>query len=383
MKILFLEWKSYCVPDMMEALAEAGHETTLITCQEMTDRYSSTFDNFLKIQLDCQNYDAVFTFNYFPTVSKSCNAQHILYISWVYDNPLVSLFSCTVINPCNRIFLFDYHTYEYFHNQGIQTVFYLPLCANPSRLCKTATMNMPQHDVSFVGSLYTEQKQRLYDKLSGIDDYSKGYLDALTATQACVDGYFFLEKALTQPLINAMQKVCPITPNRDGVETPAYIYAQYFLGRCATALARINVLRQISQIHDVIVYTHEDCHRTLPSATYGGEVDYYNSMPSVFHNSKINLNVTLKTIQTGIPLRAWDILGCGEFLLTNFQLELCEYFTPGEDFVYYESTEDAVEKATYYLSHENERKKIAHNALEKITASHTFHHRVQTMFDCI
>ncbi len=40
-------------------------------------------------------------------------------------------------------------------------------------------------------------------------------------------------------------------------------------------------------------------------------------------------------------------------------------------------------KAAYFLTHENERKEIAHNAFEKIAASHTFHHRVQTMFDLL
>ena len=97
-------------------------------------------------------------------------------------------------------------------------------------------------------------------------------------------------------------------------------------------------------------------------------------MPTVFQHSKINLNITLKTIQIGIPLRAWDILGCGGFLLTNFQQELCDFFIPGEDFVYYESPTDAIEKAAYFL---------AHNAFEKIAASHTFHHRVQSMFEII
>ena len=103
----------------------------------------------------------------------------------------------------------------------------------------------------------------------------------------------------------------------------------------------------------------------------------------LFQHSKINLNITLKTIQTGIPLRAWDILGCSGFLLTNFQQELCDFFIPGEDFVYYESPPDAIEKAAYFLSHDRERQEIAHNAFEKIAASHTFHHRVQSMFDII
>jgi len=73
----------------------------------------------------------------------------------------------------------------------------------------------------------------------------------------------------------------------------------------------------------------------------------------------------IKTIQTGIPLRAWDILGCDGFLLTNFQQELCDFFIPGEDFVYYESPADAIEKAAYFFSHDRERQEIAHYAFEK------------------
>lgn len=383
MKILFLEWKSYCVPDMVEALETAGHEVTLITCHEMTDRFSTQFEAIFNSYLCTASYDAVFTFNYFPIVSKCCDKINMLYISWIYDNPLVTLYSCTVINPCNRIFLFDHNSYEYFHNAGITTVFYLPLCANPKRLCPDTADRTPINDISFVGSLYTESKQRLYDRIADVDEYSKGYLDALVNAQANIDGYFFLEDFLNPTLIAAMEKVCPVTPNSDGAETPAYIYSQYFLGRRATAIARQNLLQKLSDSFNVTVYTHENCQSVLPNVLYGGKIDYYNDMPTVFQRSRINLNITLKTIQTGIPLRAWDILGCGGFLLSNFQQELCDYFVPGEDFIYYESANDAVEKAAYFLSHENERIEIAHNAVEKIAAYHTFNHRVEEMFEII
>ena len=51
MKILFLEWKSYCVPDMAEAFTEAGHDVILATCAEMTDRYNTEFDIFFEKKL--------------------------------------------------------------------------------------------------------------------------------------------------------------------------------------------------------------------------------------------------------------------------------------------------------------------------------------------
>ena len=56
MKILFLEWKSYCVPDMAEAFTEAGHDVTLATCAEMTDRYNTEFDIFFEKKLSESSY---------------------------------------------------------------------------------------------------------------------------------------------------------------------------------------------------------------------------------------------------------------------------------------------------------------------------------------
>ena len=52
-------------------------------------------------------------------------------------------------------------------------------------------------------------------------------------------------------------------------------------------------------------------------------------MPLVFQNSKINLNITLRSIKNGIPLRAIDIMGAGGFLLTNYQNDFGLHFTDG------------------------------------------------------
>ena len=94
-------------------------------------------------------------------------------------------------------------------------------------------------------------------------------------------------------------------------------------------------------------------------------------MPYVFLNSRINLNISLRSIKTGIPLRAFDIMGCGGFLLSNYQQELLEYFNADIDFVYYNNYEDLVEKVEYYLSHEKERREIAENGSYKVLHEHT------------
>ena len=56
-------------------------------------------------------------------------------------------------------------------------------------------------------------------------------------------------------------------------------------------------------------------------------------MPLIFRESKINLNITLRSITSGMPLRALDIMGAGGFLLSNYQQELAENYIDGEELV--------------------------------------------------
>lgn len=106
---------------------------------------------------------------------------------------------------------------------------------------------------------------------------------------------------------------------------------------------------------------------------------WYDTMHFIFKQSNINLNITLKSIQTGIPLRCMDIMGSGGFLLTNFQSDLLDFFVPNEDFVFYESLGDCNSKISYYLTHDAARRQIAANCLGKMQETHTFIHRVRTI----
>ena len=88
------------------------------------------------------------------------------------------------------------------------------------------------------------------------------------------------------------------------------------------------------------------------------------------------MNITLKCLQTGIPLRALDIMGCGGFLLSNYQEEFLDWFVPGEDFVYYEDFGDAYEKAAFYLENSDLRKQIALNGYSKVKEHFSYEERL-------
>ena len=94
-------------------------------------------------------------------------------------------------------------------------------------------------------------------------------------------------------------------------------------------------------------------------------------MPEVFANSKVNLNISLKAIRTGIPLRVIDVMGCGGFVLSNYQEEILEYMHPGVDCEVYE----------FYLKNEKIREKIAQNGLELVRRDFTFEDRVKVLLE--
>ena len=106
-------------------------------------------------------------------------------------------------------------------------------------------------------------------------------------------------------------------------------------------------------------------------------------MPHVFKHSKINLNITLRSIVSGIPLRVFDIMGCGGFLLTNYQQDMFEYFVPEEDFIFYSDMEELSDKCKFFLEHDDIRKKIAGNGYEKVRKYHTFDIRIEEILNTI
>ena len=383
MRILFLDWPCFGKVDTQFTLEQAGHEFVPFFHKDYIERQSSDFDNYFQTFIGDSHYDCCFSFNFYPVVSNNCQKFGIKYIAVIYDNPFVLLYSHTLLNPVNYVFLFDKQEYLKLKTNGIPTIYYTTLPVNGTiiehLLTKSYDKQKLSAEVSFVGSLYNEE-HNFFDRLHGLKDYTRGYLDAIMEAQLKIQGYNFIEEVLTPDILTDLKQSVPYAAKPFGAETFEYIYANYFICRKLTSIERIRLLTAAAKTAPLKLYTlNRDA--MIPNAINMGSVDYYSEMPYVFANSKINLNISLRSIQSGIPLRAMDIMGAGGFLLSNFQADFLDYFVPDEDFVYYESQDDLLEKAEYYLSHEKERKEIARNGYEKIKAEHTFKHRVDEILE--
>lgn len=383
MKLLFLDSPSYGKEDIISVFEQLGHTVVLFNHEGLYECNCATFNHAFDDFVANQGFDFAFSFNFFPSISNGCKRNGMKYISFVYDAPQVAVYSYTIINPCNYVFLFDKTLYLELKREGIETVYYLPLCVNAKRLSAmrgtTTSTSRFSGDVSFVGSLYNEE-HNLFDRMKGLSDRTIGYLDGIMEAQLKVNGYFFIQELLTPEVLADMKKSQPYLTRPDGTESDAFIYAHYFIARKLTAIERQRLLAAVSAHFDTKLYTFNPT-PSLPNCKNMGPVDYLSEMPRVFRNSKINLNITLRSIRSGIPLRAFDILGAGGFLLSNYQEDFYDCFTPGEDFDFYDGEDDLLAKIDYYLSHEKERTAMAENALQKTLSDHTYEKRVQTMLD--
>lgn len=386
MNILFYRYGSICEPDIIASFKHLGFNITEDT-REVYNKQLLPSDCIkgLNELLKQDTYSFVFSINFFPSVSDVCNIWGIPYLCLIVDSPVLELFSTSLANPCNKVFLFDRQLYNDFHHINPDGIFHIPLATNVRDNYATATMASAadrarfSSDISFIGSLYSEKC--LYNQIT-LPEKMRGYVDGLIEAQLLVYGYNFIEECVTPELIEAFCKVRPELinfPDSMKVDTKAVI-AQHIISVKVAEQERLRYLKVLSEHFNVDLYTGSDI-SSMPLIHNRGFAKTNTEMPIIFHQSKINLNLTAKSIRSGLSLRIFDVLGCEGFLITNYQAELPEHFNIGEDLEAYTSLDDLMGKCEYYLLHDKERQEIAHNGFEKVKKYHTYDIRLTQMLE--
>lgn len=428
MHILMYRWKAYNYRDIEQTFLLLGHTVDNIEQELGSYDVSPEFERVIEEKIRGTHYDMVFTVNYFPLISNVCERTGVKYISWTCDNPLISMYHESVFHACNYIFTFDKTNYLEFRGMGVKHIWYLPLAVDTERMdallgapeevrtagaahegMKTAgtvpeeigtaesvpaeigkagrrkaaqdsEMRKYRGDVAFVGSLY---ERNSYDKIKNrLPEYLRGYFDAVMEAQLNISGANIVEPMLTTNILEQLQEYFQLEKSEGSFSDLGLIFQTTVLGFKIAEIERRRALIELSKHYKVNVYSNSDVSDLL-RIQYCGSVDYWSEMPKVFRMSKINLNFTIPNIKSGIPLRIWDVLGCGGFLLTNYQAEIPYYFKEGEDLVCFDSLEDLCEKVGYYLEHEEERKRIAWNGYRKVREKHSYIERIRTILDTV
>ena len=379
MKIFYYTWHENSEGDLKEALSRLGH--SIVKCHIPLKDYEDDeeFTENLEQLFNKYSCDIFFSFDFFPIIAKSADKLKKRYIAWIYDMPPLTLYSPMVKSEYVSLFMFDRTQYEQIRQIKPSNVFHLPLPVNTIRLNKqlgNLTNEVSyENDVSFVGSLY---ENNMYRQIKYLPDYLKGYIDGIIQAQQKVYGYNMIEDVLKDEIVMLLEKYVKMNLNPSYYINSKKLYAD-MINAEITCRERIGMLTKLADKYNVSLYTGSNP-KLVPSAIDKGIVSYDIQMPQVFRSSKININVTLRSIISGIPLRAIDIMGAGGFLLSNYQPELAEYFVDGEEMVMFESEEDMLAKVDYYLRNDNERRNIAYKGWKKVQEQFSYDQLLKQIF---
>lgn len=380
-RLLIYEWGSLLEPGFIRTVKELRIDFVRFPWKMNNYHADAGFAQAFICKVHAEKIDVVFSYDYFPMIAMICEMNHIPYLSWIYDCPLYTLESKTLSYDCNYLFCFDKAYAERLQAAGAKHCFHYPLAAD-MKLLKLAEGLCEESryacEISFVGNLYNEKRNRL--RHSVLEPQTAALVDELIQKQLGVYGENFIKQALPETAATEIVEKCELKLGAEYRQDDLQLATDAICME-VSAREREMALSMLETCYPVTWYGGAELPGRLERKQIrnAGYADYAEEMPLIFKNSKINLNITSKTIETGIPQRVLDILACGGFCLTNYQPEMEAYFAAGRELVMYQSMEELSAKTSYYLQHEEERNRIAARGQRKIRELFSIEKRVFDM----
>lgn len=422
MRVLVMVWEILVYGDVVRALEDAGFCIEQMEIDPAYHLSDEGFEERLADRLRRREYAFVFSINFMAVLGRICYRQQVRYVSWNVDTPLISMQTPAVYYPTNRIFTFDREEYQTFHRLGAP-IRYLPLCGTDrcpvqqkeegfdtqdtaggmSDPGVMAIEEEQKYDLSFIGNLYDKNR---YDEMAQImPDYLCGYLDAAIEAQRNIICGNLLSELITPEVFvqirsyirseqmerrkDLYRDVFEYLPEEaldlmDGDRLEERMLRLQFITRVlahkVASDQRKRWLNGLGRRYAVHLFTTSDT-GSLHHVQAHGAVGYPEEMAKVIRDSRINLNMTAPNITAGIPLRVWDILSAGGFVLTDYREAYQGLLKDGQDLVLYNGWEDLLQKADYYLTHPQERKQIARQGHDTLCQYHTYADRIKKMLE--
>ena len=421
MRLILYSWQANNEQVLADNLIKLGFE--VVWFRKECIHYTRDMELAMEMiqYIHAQAAEAVISFNYFPIISMICRTCGIPYYAWVYDCPHFTLYAKQINDACNHIGIFDREMVRQLEGYGVQTAYHVPLAADSGYfedvIARASRVEREKYrcDVSFVGSLYTDEYNYYELLLSGGNSVSKADgtsqtewkssinrtgLEDRTETAIIQQCFSYEEDYLRHAVesggidmtrIQGVMEQQGMMLGEDYFAKPEDILLAAVLEKKVTVEERRLLLTALEAVaagpsadvlKDFRLYTGSAT-KGLPTldACNHGTVDYHTQMPLVFAGSRINLNISLRSIHSGIPLRVLDIMACGGFVLSNRQPEIAEYFEEGVELVTFGSMEECIDKVQYYLSHEEERRQIAEAGYRKVKSEFSYESGLARLFE--
>lgn len=383
-KILYLHSTKIVKEDILWGLLEKEY-TVECPMGVLVDLSSYGEEDILNLCNRVQGYSLVVTQNFSVTVAEACHRCNCPYVSWVYDSPQKELYRKEAFYDTNYIFVFDRCQLKRLLEIGISNVFYQPLAAN---IAQTSALQILDEDilrygadVSFVGRLY---HRNYYSKF--MEHAPKDVSEKLSHVVRELSCHWGKENSIFGTLPEDVSSYVDEFMYKENLSDykigRKYLIEVLMLAPSVANEERTRVLRLLAEKYHTRLYTTEPEKCTgLGKTEVCPEVNYQDEMYKVFFSSKINLNLTMRSIETGIPQRVFDIMAVGGFVMSNYQEEMEELFVPDKEIVFFRDLDELQRKAEYYLTHERERLSVAIAGYQKVCKKYNYGDSLEKMLE--
>lgn len=313
---------------------------------------------------------------------------NIRYVSVIWDAPYIKMY--TPFGKLDNCWfsVFDRIDAERFRKAGLKHVLYQPLAVNDIDI---RNWKLPvklngcyENDICFIGSLYSDNA---YDhQLGRMPENMQKYFESILEEAAFRwDGKNRIYGKTGDEIIRYLQMILPEFQLNNVYDLKdCQVFETLYLVRKLANIERICVLNMLAERFSVTCHTYRDRGaeklehmRVLPPVAYG------EAISTIYAASKINLNISLKGIEGGTPKRIMDICGVGGFALTNYCEETAELFEEDKEIVMFKTPEELVEKAEFYLEHDDLREQIAMAGQKKVLENYTYKQQVKQLMEWV
>jgi len=341
----------------------------------------------MKMTVRCFNPQVVFAVNYMNGLAEFCHSNNVDLVCWEVDPATDRLKPCKA--PADRTYIFTYRktNVSEFVEAGFKNVEHLFLASDIEK--RSAPHLSPEEQnkygasLSFVGSSMIDNANACKDIF--LSNY-KAYLG--DDNEAVRKGVRLLEEVLSEQRKDLSNYVIP-----DLLREHFPDFLNYFsglngthdpfmlVGEIAAAEKRINYLAGLNDF-DVKVWGDEGWRMAEQyGVKYMGSAGHSYEINKIYCASSINVDINRLYQMDIVPMRIFDIMACGGFVLAEYSDEIGEIFDLGREVETYRTLEELFSKAAYYLEHGDEALEIAERGREAVMKNHTISMRVKYMLE--
>lgn len=386
MRILFAGSIRQQIAGIVYDLGRMGHEIAVYPKPMESVYGDEKEEKALKTFLENSRVDLVISTIFSVAMAQQTHKLGIKYAVYGMDSPMYATYLPVIPHYDNcYLFYFDYREYQMVRQMGYTNAYYLPLAGDiksaEDLVITDEEIEKYKCNISFIGSLYSEN---IYDEhINEIPANAQQALAEIMKQSAFKwDGKDRIGELLTPGLVQTIKYMCPEIINGQYKMPDEYYLKTYFLERKLTHIERTCLMELLAEQYDIHLYTWEN--QKVPDGIrrFPALHSQWDAL-KVFYSSKININITLRSIESGIPARVFDIMSVGGFVISNYQEEIPQLFEEDKEIVTFKTPEELLEKVDYYLKHDEERMRIGINGYQKVKQCYTYEHQLHKIISVI